>query len=89
MFAEWTFLGFLMPLLAVPVLVTLGLYLLLRVFTRLGVYHWFWQPVLVDIALYALLLWSVLALAGALPIATHKKDDAMTIRAHADTCARC
>ncbi|GAB3338309.1 MULTISPECIES: DUF1656 domain-containing protein [Chromohalobacter] len=74
MFAEWTFLGFLIPPLAVPVLVTLGLYLLLRrVFTRLGVYHWFWQPVLVDIALYALLLWSVLALAGALPIAPPKE----------------
>ncbi|MDH4571926.1 DUF1656 domain-containing protein [Salinicola acroporae] len=70
MLAEWSFLGFLMPPLAVPVLVALGLYLILRrVFVRLGLYHWFWQPVLADIAIYALLLWSVLALTGSLPIA--------------------
>jgi hypothetical protein len=43
------------------------------VFVRLGLYHWFWQPVLLDIGLYALLLWSVLALAGALPIAPPKE----------------
>ncbi|WP_110709866.1 DUF1656 domain-containing protein [Salinicola lusitanus] len=70
MLAEWSFLGFLMPPLAVPVLVALGLYLVLRrLFVRLGLYHWFWQPVLADIAIYALLLWSVLALTGSLPIA--------------------
>ncbi|NRB57026.1 MAG: DUF1656 domain-containing protein [Salinicola sp.] len=70
MLAEWSFLGFLMPPLAVPVLVALGLYLILRrLFVRLGLYHWFWQPVLADIAIYALLLWSVLALTGSLPIA--------------------
>ncbi|WP_110597538.1 DUF1656 domain-containing protein [Salinicola lusitanus] len=70
MLAEWSFLGFLMPPLALPVLVALGLYLILRrLFVRLGLYHWFWQPVLADIAIYALLLWSVLALTGSLPIA--------------------
>ncbi|WP_110670797.1 DUF1656 domain-containing protein [Salinicola halophilus] len=70
MLAEWSFMGFLMPPLAVPVLLALGVYLLLRrLFVRFGLYHWFWQPVLLDIALYALLLWSVLALFGALPIA--------------------
>lgn len=70
MLAEWSFMGFLMPPLTVPVLIALGLYLLLRwVFVRLRLYHWFWQPVLLDIALYALLLWSVLALSSALPIA--------------------
>lgn len=70
MLTEWSLLGFLMPPLAVPVLLSLGLYLLLRrAFVRLGLYHWFWQPVLLDIALYALLLWSVLMLSGALPIA--------------------
>ncbi|WP_298838882.1 DUF1656 domain-containing protein [uncultured Salinicola sp.] len=70
MLAEWSFLGFLMPPLAVPVLGALGLYLILRrLFVRLGLYHWFWQPVLADIAIYALLLWSVLALTGSLPIA--------------------
>ncbi|WP_110654772.1 DUF1656 domain-containing protein [Salinicola halimionae] len=70
MLTEWSFLGFLLPPLAVPVFLALGLYLILRrVFVRLGLYHWFWQPVLLDIAIYALLLWSVLALTGALPIA--------------------
>ncbi|MDF3917808.1 DUF1656 domain-containing protein [Salinicola sp. LHM] len=70
MLAEWSFLGFLIPPLTVPVLLALGLYLILRrVFVRLGLYHWFWQPVLLDIAIYALLLWSVLALTGSLPIA--------------------
>jgi len=70
MLAEWSFLGFLMPPLAVPVLLSLGLYLLLRrLFVRLRLYHWFWQPVLLDIAIYVLLLWSVLKLSGALPIA--------------------
>ncbi|MCK0770287.1 DUF1656 domain-containing protein [Chromohalobacter canadensis] len=74
MLAEWSLLGFLVPPLALPVLIALGLYLLLRrVFVRLGLYHWFWQPVLLDIGLYALLLWSVLALAGALPIAPPKE----------------
>ncbi|CAO1668307.1 MULTISPECIES: DUF1656 domain-containing protein [Salinicola] len=70
MLAEWSFLGFLIPPLTVPVLLALGLYLILRrVFVRLGLYHWFSQPVLLDIAIYALLLWSVLALTGSLPIA--------------------
>ncbi|MGM8930518.1 hypothetical protein BTW08_00875 [Salinicola sp. MH3R3-1] len=70
MLTEWSFLGFLLPPLAVPVLLALGLYLLLRrLFVRLGLYHWFWQPVLADIAIFALLLWSVLALTGSLPIA--------------------
>ncbi|OLO04534.1 MULTISPECIES: DUF1656 domain-containing protein [Salinicola] len=70
MLTEWSFLGFLIPPLTVPVLVALGLYLILRrLFVRLGLYHWFWQPVLADIAIYALLLWSVLALTGSLPIA--------------------
>lgn len=70
MLAEWSFLGFLIPPLTVPVLLALGLYLILRrVFVRQGLYHWFWQPVLLDIAIYALLLWSVLALTGSLPIA--------------------
>jgi len=70
MLTEWSFLGFLLPPLAVPVLLALGLYLILRrLFVRLGLYHWFWQPVLADIAIFALLLWSVLALTGSLPIA--------------------
>jgi hypothetical protein len=70
MLTEWSFLGFLLPPLAVPVLIALGLYLILRrLFVRLGLYHWFWQPVLADIAIFALLLWSVLALTGSLPIA--------------------
>ncbi|KAA0018132.1 DUF1656 domain-containing protein [Salinicola corii] len=70
MLTEWSFLGFLIPPLTIPILVALGLYLILRrVFVRLGLYHWFWQPVLADIAIYALLLWSVLALTGSLPIA--------------------
>ncbi|WP_251976237.1 DUF1656 domain-containing protein [Salinicola avicenniae] len=70
MLAEWSFLGFLMPPLAVPVLLALAGYLLLRrLFVRLKLYHWFWQPVLLDIALYALLLWGVLEVGGALPVA--------------------
>ncbi|WFF41587.1 MULTISPECIES: DUF1656 domain-containing protein [Salinicola] len=70
MFAEWSFLGFLLPPLALPVLLALALYLLIRrLFVRWRLYHWLWQPVLADIAIFALLLWAVLALSGALPIA--------------------
>ncbi|QEL12654.1 DUF1656 domain-containing protein [Kushneria phosphatilytica] len=62
--------GFLIPPLAVPVFVALALYLLTRrLLVRLGCYRWLWHPALVDVALYALLLWAVLALSGALPIA--------------------
>ncbi|MCK2184998.1 DUF1656 domain-containing protein [Halomonas getboli] len=70
MLTEWSFLGFLVPPLTVPILVALAAYLLARrIFVRMGFYHWFSQPVLVDIALYALLLWAVLTLTGSLPIA--------------------
>ncbi|RKR07524.1 uncharacterized protein DUF1656 [Kushneria sinocarnis] len=70
MFDEWAFLGFLVPPLTVPVFVALGLYLLTkRVIVRLGLYRWFWHPALLDVALYILLLWAVLKLSGALPIA--------------------
>ncbi|WP_110649259.1 DUF1656 domain-containing protein [Salinicola peritrichatus] len=70
MLVEWSFLGFLLPPLAVPVLLALGCYVLLRrLLVRLKLYHWFWQPVLLDIAIYALLLWAVLTLTGSLPLA--------------------
>ncbi|MBZ9539533.1 DUF1656 domain-containing protein [Modicisalibacter tunisiensis] len=69
MLAEWSLLGFLVPPLALPVLLALALYLLVkRLLTRLRLYHWFWHPLLLDVALYILLLWAVLSLSGALPI---------------------
>ncbi len=68
MLDEWSFLGFLTPPLFVPVFLALLLYWgVRRVMSRLGLYRFFWQPVLADIAIFTLLLWAVLMLSGALP----------------------
>lgn len=68
MLSEWSFLGFLAPPLFVPVFLALALFWgMRRIMSYFGLYRFLWQPVLVDIALFTLLLWAVLAASGALP----------------------
>ncbi|MCM2972351.1 DUF1656 domain-containing protein [Larsenimonas suaedae] len=62
MLTDWSMLGFLLPPIVVPVIVALVVhYLTRRLWSRLGIYRWFWHPNLVDIAFFALWFWVVMA----------------------------
>ena len=63
MLNEWSLFGFLLPPLLVPLLLAGVLHFLSRrLWSRIGLYRWFWHPSLVDMAFLALWLWVVMAL---------------------------